>query len=415
MKKYFFILLLAFLMVSCLKEEQPNFKELPWEPVETGGIGANASSDVSALTDNRLMTYYQADVNENGVVEVVVPCSEDNIVAYTLVSSGVAEQTDAGVVTDSDPVAWTVSGSNDGSTWTQVASESDIAFFARFQKHIYYLDAPASYSQYKFEFTPKGGENVALSDIIFHAEDPYADWHDFTPPTITFVDMAGDEGSELYNVLVQDKDEYLKWHAREVCTFLYHNDQEERLNITNIAYYIEDFDGVSYKAGSAPNVQIHYSTQWIMTSAGESLLQLDLETRGVLFHEMTHAFQREPQGIPPYQEPNTSWQAIEGMADAVRTLAGYHDYSTRSVNGSVQSGYQTTGFFLYWLTKSAEGNPDAVRLVNESMKELDVWSWDEAFQYALEDDSVTAQSLWALYRVDGENYQSSDVNFTRNH
>ena len=112
---------------------------------------------------------------------------------------------------------------------------------------------------------------------------------------------------------------------------------------------------------------------------------------------------------------NTSWQAIEGMADAVRTLAGYHDYSTRSVNGSVQSGYQTTGFFLYWLTKSAEGNPDAVRLVNESMKELDVWSWDEAFQYALEDDSVTAQSLWALYRVDGENYQSSDVNFTRNH
>ena len=415
MKKTIYMIMAGTVLCSCLPKEEPDFLPLPWEAVDTGGIGASQSSDAGALTDNRLRTYWQADADENGTVEVIVPCSESQVAAYTLVSSGVAEQTENGVLTDSDPVAWTVYGSDsqDG-TWTEVESRSDISFIARFQKHTYTLSSPVSYSYYRFVFTPKGGQNVALSDILFHAEDPYADWQDFTPPTISFIDLAEDQGSALYDVLVQDKQEYLKWHAREVCTFLYHNDQEERLNITNIVYYLEDFDGISYKAGNAPQVQIHYSTQWIVSSASESLLELDLETRGVLFHEMTHAFQREPQGIPSYSEGNLAWSAIEGMADAVRTLAGYHDYSTRSTSGSVNSGYQTTGFFLYWLTKSSAGDPDAVRLINASMKDLDVWSWNGAFQYALDDDSVTEQSLWSLYRADTINYQSDDANFTRN-
>lgn len=407
-------MLAGLLAVSCTKKEGPDFIDPDWNPVETGGTGASFSSEVSALTDNRLKTCYQAEVNGDGTVEVIVPCNAGKIVAYTLVSSGVAEQRDGGVFTGSDPESWTVSGSDDGKTWTEVDSRNDISFIARFQKHIYYLPSEASYSMYRFVFTPAGGENIALSDILFHTEDPYAGWEDFVSPDITFIDLAENRGSDLYDILVQDKVEYLKWHAREVCTFLYHDNNEERLDIKDIIYYIEDFDGISYKAGSAPQVQIHYSSRWIESSAGESLLQLDLETRGVLFHEMTHAFQMEPKGIPGYSEGNLSWSAIEGMADAVRTLAGYHDYTTRSTSGSVNSGYQTTGFFLYWLVKSPAGNPDAVRQINASMKELDPWSWNGAFRYALEDDTVTEQSLWALYRADETNYQSEDENFTRN-
>ena len=37
-----------------------------------------------------------------------------------------------------------------------------------------------------------------------------------------------------------------------------------------------------------------------------------------VLHELTHAFQLEPQGIGPYGGPNKAvWELIEGMADAL--------------------------------------------------------------------------------------------------
>ena len=147
MKKTIYMIMAGTVLCSCLPKEEPDFLPLPWEAVDTGGIGASQSSDAGALTDNRLRTYWQADADENGTVEVIVPCSESQVAAYTLVSSGVAEQTENGVLTDSDPVAWTVYGSDsqDG-TWTEVESRSDISFIARFQKHTYTLSSPVSYS-----------------------------------------------------------------------------------------------------------------------------------------------------------------------------------------------------------------------------------------------------------------------------
>ena len=210
-------------------------------------------------------------------------------------------------------------------------------------------------------------------------------------------------------MLVQDKQAYLKWHAREICTYLYFNDEDERFPVTEIEYYLDPMPGeVSYKGGSSPKINIHYSTDWIQKSAGESLLKLNLETRGVLFHEMVHGFQLEPQGIPPYSQGNVSWAAIEGLADAVRTIAGYHDYSTRNVNGGLMSGYQTTGFFCYWLTRTQD--PDAVRKINASMRTINPWSWEAALKYALGEDA-DEQTLWAAYKADGKNYQAEDPNY----
>ena len=129
---------------------------------------------------------------------------------------------------------------------------------------------------------------------------------------------------------------------------------------------------------------------------------MSLDTRGVLFHEMVHAFQLEPQGIPAYSQGNMSWAAIEGLADAVRTVAGYHDYATRNTNGSLMSGYQTTGFFCYWLTQTQD--KDAIRNINASMRTINPWSWDAALKYALGEDA-NEQTLWALYKADKTNYQ----------
>lgn len=180
-------------------------------------------------------------------------CSAGRIVAYTLVSSGVVEQGDNGVEALYDPVSWKVYGSDDGASWNEVDSRSEVAFIARFQKHIYYLAAPADYAKYKFVFKANGGDKLTLSDILFHTEDPYAAWKNFESPEILFIDLAEDKGSKLYDVLVQDKIAYLKWHALEICTYLYFNDRDERFPVNTIEYFLEPMPGeVSYKGGSSP-------------------------------------------------------------------------------------------------------------------------------------------------------------------
>ena len=92
---------------------------------------------------------------------------------------------------------------------------------------------------------------------------------------------------------------------------------------------------VSAKSGNPANTSIVYSTQHIEKSANESLYKLDFETRGVLFHELVHAYQFEPKGIGSYSTNKTFWACIEGLADAVRAQAGYFDMSTvnRAVTG----------------------------------------------------------------------------------
>ena len=53
--------------------------------------------------------------------------------------------------------------------------------------------------------------------------------------------------------------------------------------------------------------------------------KLFFETRGVLLHELTHAYQLEPQGIGSYGTNRVFWAFIEGMADAVRVANGGFD------------------------------------------------------------------------------------------
>ena len=389
------MLLAGALLCSCA-DEKPHFLPAPGGTVEIGGIGATPSSDAAALLDDDLTTYFEAEVGSENSVEAVVDCSAGRIVAYTLVSSGVVEQGDNGVEALYDPVSWKVYGSDDGASWNEVDSRSEVAFIARFQKHIYYLAAPADYAKYKFVFKANGGDKLTLSDILFHTEDPYAAWKNFESPEILFIDLAEDKGSKLYDVLVQDKIAYLKWHALEICTYLYFNDRDERFPVNTIEYFLEPMPGeVSYKGGSSPKINIHYSTDWIQKSANESLLKLSLETRGVLFHELVHAYQFEPKGIGSYSTNREFWACIEGLADAVRAEAGLFDTAAlRKPGGHWLDGYKTTGFFLQWLTTM---NPDALREFHVTVRDMDVWSFDKAMR-AMFGPEKGIEQMWAEYQ-----------------
>lgn len=115
-------------------------------------------------------------------------------------------------------------------------------------------------------------------------------------------------------------------------------------DVQKVHYTLKDYDGVSAKSGNPANTSIVYSTRHIEKSANESLYKLDFETRGVLFHELVHAYQFEPKGIGSYSTNKTFWACIEGLADAVRAQAGYFDMSTRKPGGNWMDGYRTTGF-----------------------------------------------------------------------
>ena len=165
--------------------------------------------------------------------------------------------------------------------------------------------------------------------------------------------------------------------------------------IEEIHYTLKEYDGVSAKDGAPPSISIVYSTKWIEKSfANNDTAKVDYETRGVLYHELTHGFQLEPQGIGSYGTNKTFWAMIEGVADAVRYLNGGFTLEDRPKGGHYMDGYRTTGFFLAWLTQTK--NPDFLRKFNRSTLEVIPWSFDGGVKYALGND-YDIDSLWKEY------------------
>ena len=145
---------------------------------------------------------------------------------------------------------------------------------------------------------------------------------------------------------------------------------------------MEDIEGVSAKGGGNGDVTIFYSTRHIEKSfAKNDTAKLFFETRGVLLHELTHAYQLEPQGIGSYGTNRVFWAFIEGMADAVRVANG---------------GYRTAGYFFVWLRDNKD--PEFLRKFNRSTLEVVPWSFDGAIKHILGNE-YNIDELWHEYQV----------------
>lgn len=59
-----------------------------------------------------------------------------------------------------DPKNWTVSGSNDGTTWTTLDTRTDQSFESRFQTKEYTFDNATPYTFYKLDITQNHGEDI---------------------------------------------------------------------------------------------------------------------------------------------------------------------------------------------------------------------------------------------------------------
>lgn len=224
-------------------------------------------------------------------------------------------------------------------------------------------------------------------------------WKAFAIPEIKFEDKAPtSHGSQIYHSLVVNPDAYINKVAREVLNTLYYSAKDSIPVIHQLHYTLEDVDGVSAKDGGNGYVTIFYSTRHIERSfADNDTARVDFETRGVLLHELTHAFQLEPQGIGDYGSNRTFWAFIEGMADAVRVINdGFHGEADRPKGGSYKDGYRKTGYFLAWIQRTKD--KDFLRKFNRTALEVVPWSWDGAIQRIL-GKNCTMDALWHEYQV----------------
>lgn len=311
------------------------------------------------------------------------------IQSYTIYSGG----NDASF----DPSHWTLKGSYDGKAWVLLSEVKDRKFCARYQEVLYRVENPSNYKEYRLEIETATGDTLKIGDIRFLAEDALGDWSQFTNPRINFTLEDEGEGRDLYTTLVQDPEAYIQYHARKVSRILYSSVSDPMPKVEEINYTIYDYDGISEKSGSPPVISIKYSSSYIGKIGKESLYALDQETRGVLYHIVTYAYQYEPKGIGTY-ETNPEFRAcVEGLAFAVRAQTGCFDPQRRQPGGHWLDGLQVTGFFLHWLTLNK--NPETVRLFNQTIKDLDVWSFDSAMK-SIFGTEVTIEGLWAEYQMD---------------
>ncbi|MBF6596971.1 MAG: basic secretory family protein [Fermentimonas sp.] len=223
-------------------------------------------------------------------------------------------------------------------------------------------------------------------------------WDNFIYPEINFVNNAAHtEGWTIYNRIVPNPQDLIKESILGVVKTLYWSTSDSIPSIRKINYSFDDREGISAKGGGVPEISIFYSSRWVEFSAengGDD--RVLYETEGVLYHELVHGFQLEPQGIGSYGTNKVFFAFIEGMADAVRAHNGYFPDENRMAGGHWMDGYQTTGFFLEWLTTK---DKVFLKKFNRSTLEVIPWSFDGAIKHVLgEDHSI--DTLWDEYQLE---------------
>ena len=217
---------------------------------------------------------------------------------------------------------------------------------------------------------------------------------------ICFVDANPEsQGSQIYHALIPDPDSYIRRVAREVMQCLYFTPADSIPMLRRLDYILRHDRGISAKGGGGGFVNIFYSTDHVERSfAGSDTARVDFETRGVLLHELTHAFQLEPQGIGAYGGENPAvWEMVEGTADAVRVACGgFRGEADRPKGGSYHNGYRHIGYFFNWIRENKD--KDFIRKMNQSCLAVVPWSWDGAVQYAL-GSGCSVDALWHEYQL----------------
>ncbi|CAM2066408.1 Peptidase of plants and bacteria [Sulfidibacter corallicola] len=211
-----------------------------------------------------------------------------------------------------------------------------------------------------------------------------ARWLKVTSPTVEYENDQS-AGGRLFAQAVPDMTRYVHDIARRVGRMLYHDPAEvpafERLTLR-----IFKFDGIAWKSGEPPHITVAVSTDYLLRyhEGGGDVAE---EVRGILYHEMTHAYQHA-EGMSSF--------AVEGIADVVRHRAGYIPNHFREPGGHWSDGYKTTAFFFAWIQEE-RGFDDFTYVLNQSAhpKNRGFWSWEDTITNAT---CHSVHTLWDEYQ-----------------
>ncbi len=251
--------------------------------------------------------------------------------------------------------------------------------------------------------TPNKSRGKKISDKPYSLTDGRIKnidmWDNYNAGTINFEDKAVEtNGSRIYNDIIADPELYIEEQAKIVLNTLYFSPKDSIVPVQTLNYSLENIKGISAKGGGGGKVSIWFSTNHIEKAFAEGdTAKLDYETRGVLLHELTHAYQLEPQGIGSYGTNKTFWAFIEGMADAVRVANGCFTADDRPRGGSYKDGYRTAGFFYVWIKDKYD--PDFIRKFNRTTLEVIPWTFNGAIKKVLGQE-FDIDELWREYQME---------------
>ena len=229
-------------------------------------------------------------------------------------------------------------------------------------------------------------------------DDSSERWKSFPlPPVEVKQPYPNETGSMLYFAIVENPEEFIHIQSRRVLDLLYFSPEDEFIpKLKSMEYVLDNYDGVSacYSGGGMAGIVLsnQYVEYYYNSHDAKALVE---ENKGVLAHELTHAFQLDPQGCGDYNSSKVFHSCIEGMADAVRVLSGgFPNKDDRPRGGHYLDSYRYTGFFLAWCVNNKD--KDFLRKFNLSTQYVNPWSFDGAIKYIL-GEQYNVDDLWNEY------------------
>jgi len=169
--------------------------------------------------------------------------------------------------------------------------------------------------------------------------------------------------------------------------------------VRSVTLVLRPMDGVAYTTGTdldPAHKEIHVNLGYLGAKRDSSNADFLHEVRGVVTHEMVHAFQHNAHGKCP-------GGLIEGIADYVRMKSGLgaKHWTKWPANEGTRGkkwdeGYQKTAWFLEWLEETCRKG--VVGELNETMR---AGEWDDG-KLVSRVTTFTVDEWWKMYKEDWE-------------
>jgi hypothetical protein len=153
----------AIFCVGCKKEKVRHYDLLPPDPedvtaqailsvnIENTG-GPDAAEGSSKLIDGDTGSKFLIFSYDPSLYMQLKFRTAEHIAIYTITSANDSPSR--------DPKNWTISASNDGTTWTVLDTRTNETFAARAQTNTYNFTNPTSYTYYRLNVTANGGNSL---------------------------------------------------------------------------------------------------------------------------------------------------------------------------------------------------------------------------------------------------------------